>query len=76
MDLVNKYLGEAKGEWADTASKDGKKGNLIGYWDDLAAYYDFDGTTWKYQNRKWSNMGDTEEFKKKMKAGKWRGKLV
>ena len=63
-------------DWAETTTMKGKKGKLIGFWKDLAAYYDFDGTTWKYQNGSWGNMGSTDKFKKQLKAGKWRGKLL
>lgn len=63
--------------WAKDVTKNGKKGKLIGYWDDLNAYYDVDGITWSYSsNRNWSNMGKTEKFIKQLKSGRWRGKLI
>jgi len=79
--LIEKYIGEADRHlsmWAKETTKDGKKGKLIGYWDDLTAYYAFGNEMWSYSSRKWSNMGSTpEEFKKQMKKGdRWRGKLI
>ena len=79
IEKIEKYLDEADRHlsmWAKETTKDGKKGKLIGYWDDLAAYYDFNGTAWTYQSRKWTNQGDAEKFKAQLKKGVWRGKLV
>lgn len=80
MNLIEKYLGEAdrhRQKWADTFTKDGKKGKLIAYWDDLAAYYDFDGTVWSTSGHgRWSAEASTEDFKKMIKAGRIKGKLI
>lgn len=78
LELIKEAIssGNPSVDWDETTTMKGKKGNLIGFWQDLAAYYDFDGTTWKYQNGKWVNMGSTDKFKKQLKAGKWRGKLI
>ena len=77
MKVLDEASDRHRSMWADKTKKDGKEGKLIGYWDDLNAYYDFDGVTWTYtSSRKWVNQGDTEKFKKNLKAGKWRGKLI
>jgi hypothetical protein len=64
--------------WGDTAAMGNKTGKLIGYWQDLAAYYDFNGTAFAYHHsgRSWVNKGKTEKVKADLKAGKLRGKLV
>lgn len=76
--LIEKYLGEGKGldKWAKITKKDGKSGKLIGHWDDLGAYYDIDGTAWYTTGKNWVNKGKTDDFKKQMKKGRWRGKLI
>lgn len=57
----------------------GKTMTLIGSWIDLAAYYaGDDGNAWMYHTstNSWVNQGELNEFKQRLAAGKFRGKLL
>lgn len=68
MDYSKRYSSEAEIY--------GKKAKLIGFWIDLAAYYDDGENAWKYQSGSFVNMGETKEFVQDLKNGKYRGKLI
>lgn len=52
-------------------------GHLIGYWMDLAGYYQIGETVYAMNgNGQLTNHGDAKIFIDKLAAGKWRGKLV
>lgn len=50
---------------------------LIGGWQDLAAYYaGDDGNAWKLQgNSSFTNCGELEGFKHRVRTGQFRGKI-
>lgn len=52
---------------------------LIGGWSDLCAYYaGSDGNCWSYHMAPlgWSNNGPVDQFKERIKAGRFRGELL
>ena len=72
--VVNGWL-----SFAEQTEHEGIQFNLIGLWSDLAAYYGgSDGNAWAYHvsGRSWVNNGPVDEFCKRLKAGKIRGKLL
>ncbi len=67
-----------KTKFAKETEREKVKMTLIGGWSDLCAYYSgSDGNCWSYHMAPmgWSNNGPVEQFKERIKAGKFRGEL-
>jgi hypothetical protein len=75
-DLLVKYLGEAKST-SQIIGDIQKRGKRIADdpFDINKAYFELDGTVWKAGIGMVSNMGNVNDFVKKVKSGKLRAKL-